>query len=211
MHSFYLFNIERNNCSSVLVSNLASGLSHYLPAVLFPPSQCNFCFRLIILTTHIWYLEDSLGTKSWDVFIQLATHKLLWFHSISVHSNYLILVFFLGWTFNTFTIPCNLNCFLFSLSFFHFAICYCFSQMKVFFLSTSNTILTCFKDDSIFAWESETLACKYQLHVPDSVEKPAGFKTFASTRYASYTSGTCTLKAYLTFCIPEKKSLPDFS
>ena len=51
----------------------------------------------------------------------------------------------------------------------------------------SNTILTCFKDDSIFAWEADTLQCKYQLKVPEG--KSPGFKTFACSRYwgvASY-------------------------
>lgn len=56
--------------------------------------------------------------------------------------------------------------------------------VKVFFLPMSNTIITCFKDDSIFAWDSETLTCKYQLHSPDvtTQEKPSGFKTFATPR-----------------------------
>ncbi|OBS67011.1 hypothetical protein A6R68_04445, partial [Neotoma lepida] len=37
---------------------------------------------------------------------------------------------------------------------------------KVFFLPFSNTILSCFKDNSIFAWECDTLFCKYQLPAP---------------------------------------------
>ncbi|XP_072459258.1 TBC1 domain family member 31 isoform X3 [Notamacropus eugenii] len=52
---------------------------------------------------------------------------------------------------------------------------------KVFFLPFSNTILSCFKDNSIFAWECDTLVCKYQLPLP-----PAGsdlkYKVFAVTR-----------------------------
>ncbi|KAK6174116.1 hypothetical protein SNE40_017453 [Patella caerulea] len=52
--------------------------------------------------------------------------------------------------------------------------------LKVFFLPLSNTIITCFRDDSIFAWESETLDCKYQLPVADG-EKPH-YKVFAATR-----------------------------
>ncbi|KAM9353380.1 TBC1 domain family member 31 [Symphorus nematophorus] len=52
---------------------------------------------------------------------------------------------------------------------------------KVFFLPLSNTILSCFSDDSIFAWESDTLFCKYQLPVPDSGPK-ISYKTFAVTR-----------------------------
>ncbi|NXY90472.1 TBC31 protein, partial [Alcedo cyanopectus] len=37
---------------------------------------------------------------------------------------------------------------------------------KVFFLPLSNTILSCFKDSSVFAWEFDTLHCKYQLLPP---------------------------------------------
>ncbi|KAM7420309.1 hypothetical protein PAMA_014833 [Pampus argenteus] len=52
---------------------------------------------------------------------------------------------------------------------------------RVFFLPHSNTILSCFSDDSIFAWESETLFCKYQLPVPDQGPK-ISYKAFAVTR-----------------------------
>ncbi|XP_038145493.1 TBC1 domain family member 31 isoform X1 [Cyprinodon tularosa] len=55
------------------------------------------------------------------------------------------------------------------------------SIQKVFFLPLSNTILSCFSDDSIFAWESDTLFCKYQLPVPDS-EPRISYKAFAVTR-----------------------------
>uniref|UniRef100_H3AHW1 TBC1 domain family member 31 n=1 Tax=Latimeria chalumnae TaxID=7897 RepID=H3AHW1_LATCH len=51
---------------------------------------------------------------------------------------------------------------------------------KVFFLPLSNTILSCFKDDSIFAWESDTLYCKYQLPVPEE-GPPVHYKAFAVT------------------------------
>ncbi|RMC14922.1 hypothetical protein DUI87_07099 [Hirundo rustica rustica] len=52
---------------------------------------------------------------------------------------------------------------------------------KVFFLPLSNTILSCFKDNSIFAWEFDTLHCKYQLPAP--VEGSVLFyKVFAVTR-----------------------------
>uniref|UniRef100_A0A3Q1KH56 TBC1 domain family member 31 n=1 Tax=Anabas testudineus TaxID=64144 RepID=A0A3Q1KH56_ANATE len=51
---------------------------------------------------------------------------------------------------------------------------------KVFFLPLSNTILSCFSDDSIFAWESDTLLCKYQLPVPDCGPK-ISYKAFAVT------------------------------
>ncbi|XP_056142116.1 TBC1 domain family member 31 [Lampris incognitus] len=52
---------------------------------------------------------------------------------------------------------------------------------KVYFLPLSNTILSCFSDDSIFAWESETLFCKYQLPVPGDGPRIC-YKAFAVTR-----------------------------
>ncbi|KAI1894211.1 hypothetical protein AGOR_G00113490 [Albula goreensis] len=52
---------------------------------------------------------------------------------------------------------------------------------KVFFLPFSNTILSCFNDDSIFAWESDTLHCKYQLPVPQEGPRPH-YRAFAVTR-----------------------------
>ncbi|CAJ0938313.1 unnamed protein product [Ranitomeya imitator] len=52
---------------------------------------------------------------------------------------------------------------------------------KVFFLPLSNTILSCFKDNSIFAWESDTLTCKYQLPAPDG-GSVFPYKAFAITR-----------------------------
>uniref|UniRef100_A0A4W5KA77 TBC1 domain family member 31 n=1 Tax=Hucho hucho TaxID=62062 RepID=A0A4W5KA77_9TELE len=52
---------------------------------------------------------------------------------------------------------------------------------RVFFLPLSNTILSCFNDDSIFAWESDTLFCKYQLPVPDEGPR-IHYKAFAVTR-----------------------------
>ncbi|XP_052433943.1 TBC1 domain family member 31 [Carassius gibelio] len=52
---------------------------------------------------------------------------------------------------------------------------------KVFFLPHSNTILSCFSDDSIFAWESDTLFCKYQLPVPQDGPR-INYRTFAVTQ-----------------------------
>ncbi|KAM3873428.1 TBC1 domain family member 31 [Diretmus argenteus] len=52
---------------------------------------------------------------------------------------------------------------------------------RVFFLPLSNTILSCFSDDSIFAWESDTLFCKYQLPVPEYGPRIC-YKAFAVTR-----------------------------
>lgn len=54
---------------------------------------------------------------------------------------------------------------------------------KVFFLPLSNTILSCFKDNSIFAWESDTLTCRYQLPAPES-GTVFQYKAFAITRYS---------------------------
>lgn len=61
--------------------------------------------------------------------------------------------------------------------------------LQVFFLPLSNTILSCFSDDSIFAWESDTLFCKYQLPVPDCGPK-ISYKAFAVTRYVSHITTT---------------------
>uniref|UniRef100_A0A3Q3KV10 TBC1 domain family member 31 n=1 Tax=Mastacembelus armatus TaxID=205130 RepID=A0A3Q3KV10_9TELE len=57
-------------------------------------------------------------------------------------------------------------------------------RVNMFILNSElciNTILSCFSDDSIFAWESETLFCKYQLPVPDYGPK-ISYKAFAVTR-----------------------------
>jgi len=60
-------------------------------------------------------------------------------------------------------------------------VCVC---VQVFFLPMSSTIMMCFKDDSIFAWDSETMQSLYHLHVPTSGEKSPGFKAFAVSKYA---------------------------
>ncbi|XP_077384166.1 TBC1 domain family member 31 isoform X2 [Festucalex cinctus] len=52
---------------------------------------------------------------------------------------------------------------------------------KVFFLPLSNTFLSCFSDNSIFAWDCETLVCKYQLPVPDHGPR-LFYKAFAVTQ-----------------------------
>ncbi|NXD77597.1 TBC31 protein, partial [Halcyon senegalensis] len=52
---------------------------------------------------------------------------------------------------------------------------------KVFFLPLSNTILSCFKDGSVFAWEFDTLHCKYQLP-PPAEGSLLLYKVFAVTR-----------------------------
>uniref|UniRef100_A0A8C9T8L9 TBC1 domain family member 31 n=1 Tax=Scleropages formosus TaxID=113540 RepID=A0A8C9T8L9_SCLFO len=52
---------------------------------------------------------------------------------------------------------------------------------KVFFLPLSNTILSCFSDDSIFAWDSDTLQCKHQLPVPEEGSRPR-YRAFAVSR-----------------------------
>ncbi|KAL2084281.1 hypothetical protein ACEWY4_019799 [Coilia grayii] len=52
---------------------------------------------------------------------------------------------------------------------------------RVFFLPLSNTIISCFNDGSIFAWESDTLFCKYQLSAPQDGPK-IHYKAFAVTR-----------------------------
>ncbi|GCC23790.1 TBC1 domain family member 31 isoform X1 [Chiloscyllium punctatum] len=52
---------------------------------------------------------------------------------------------------------------------------------KVYFLPLSNTIISCFKDGSVFAWESDTLHCKYQLPVPED-ESRINYRAFAVSR-----------------------------
>ncbi|NXI38719.1 TBC31 protein, partial [Galbula dea] len=52
---------------------------------------------------------------------------------------------------------------------------------KVFFLPLSNTILSCFKDNSVFAWEFDTLHCKFQLPTPVEGSLLL-YKVFAVTR-----------------------------
>ncbi len=45
---------------------------------------------------------------------------------------------------------------------------FCVYCVQVFFLPFSNTILSCFKDDSIHAWNSESLDYKYAIPPPHS-------------------------------------------
>ncbi len=40
--------------------------------------------------------------------------------------------------------------------------------MQVFYLPFSNTIISCFKDDSIHAWDADTLDYKYAIPPPHS-------------------------------------------
>ena len=43
-------------------------------------------------------------------------------------------------------------------------------------------MVTCFKDDSLFVWDSETLKCKFQLPVPPEDTKQPHYKTLATPR-----------------------------
>ncbi|KAL4234370.1 hypothetical protein ACF0H5_006017 [Mactra antiquata] len=52
--------------------------------------------------------------------------------------------------------------------------------VQVIFLPLSNTIVTGFRDDTIFAWESDSLTCKFQLPTPPG--KSPHYKAFASTK-----------------------------
>lgn len=58
-------------------------------------------------------------------------------------------------------------------------------SLQVFFLPASNTMLSCFSDDSIFAWETDDLTCKHQLPVPESGAK-ISYRAFAATQYVSH-------------------------
>lgn len=55
-------------------------------------------------------------------------------------------------------------------------------KCQVLFLPLSNTIVTCFKDDSLFVWDSETLKCKYQLPVPPEEAKQPHYRALATPR-----------------------------
>ncbi|EDV21189.1 uncharacterized protein TRIADDRAFT_30536 [Trichoplax adhaerens] len=57
--------------------------------------------------------------------------------------------------------------------------------MKVCFLPSSNNILTCFKDDTIFVWDMENLQCQYQLPVPPGKNKPC-YRSLATTSDGQY-------------------------
>ena len=62
-----------------------------------------------------------------------------------------------------------------------FSIIYSFFS-QVLFLPLSNTIVTCFKDDSLFVWDSETLKCKFQLPVPPQESKQHHYRALATPR-----------------------------
>ena len=61
-----------------------------------------------------------------------------------------------------------------------FAIYYVLACMQVFFQPMTNTILTCFKDDSIHAWEADSLDYKYQ--VPPPCGSAPHYRAFAMPR-----------------------------
>ncbi|KAK3790424.1 hypothetical protein RRG08_015894 [Elysia crispata] len=56
--------------------------------------------------------------------------------------------------------------------------------LQAFFLPNSDTIITCFRDDTIFAWDLHSMSCSYQLPVPPG--KSPQYRTFAATRDARY-------------------------
>uniref|UniRef100_A0A8C4RBW2 TBC1 domain family member 31 n=1 Tax=Eptatretus burgeri TaxID=7764 RepID=A0A8C4RBW2_EPTBU len=51
----------------------------------------------------------------------------------------------------------------------------------VFFFPVGHTILSCFKDNSIFAWDGDSLSCNYQLPVPARSHE-FNYKCFAVSR-----------------------------
>lgn len=72
---------------------------------------------------------------------------------------------------------------------------------QVFFLPLSNTIITGFKDDTIFAWESDTLNCKYQLPVPPG--KSPHYKAYAPTRWSTFSIPfSCMLHYFWYWDVP---------
>ncbi|XP_077455071.1 TBC1 domain family member 31 [Stigmatopora argus] len=78
------------------------------------------------------------------------------------------------------------------------------SIQKVFFLPHSNTILSCFSDDSIFAWESSTLVCEYQLPVPDSGPR-IFYKAFAVTQDGKTLAAGGRSNLLHLWCLESKK------
>jgi len=56
--------------------------------------------------------------------------------------------------------------------------------LQAFFLPNSDTIMTCFRDDTIFAWDLESMVCKFQLPVPPG--KPPQYRAFAASRDGRY-------------------------
>ena len=72
----------------------------------------------------------------------------------------------------------------------------------MFFLPTSNTLISCFKDDSVFAWDCDTMKCLYQLNSPTS-EKPM-YKCLAATK----DSRILAAAGRLSHCLPCYPLLP---
>ncbi|XP_059168876.1 TBC1 domain family member 31-like [Physella acuta] len=56
--------------------------------------------------------------------------------------------------------------------------------LQAFFLPNSNTIMTCFHDDTIFAWDLDTMAFKYQLPIP--IGDSPHYRGFTASRDARY-------------------------
>ncbi|XP_019849062.1 PREDICTED: TBC1 domain family member 31-like [Amphimedon queenslandica] len=54
----------------------------------------------------------------------------------------------------------------------------------VFFLPLTNSIITCFKDDSIHVWDTSTLDYKYNLPLPSG--PPPHYRAFATTQDGSF-------------------------
>ena len=55
---------------------------------------------------------------------------------------------------------------------------------QVFFLPMTNTILTCFKDDSVHGWEADTLEYKFLL--PSSSGPSTRYRAFAASSDGAY-------------------------
>ncbi|XP_077431909.1 TBC1 domain family member 31 [Vanacampus margaritifer] len=75
---------------------------------------------------------------------------------------------------------------------------------KVFFLPLSNTILSCFSDNSIFAWDCDTLVCKYQLQVPDHGPR-LFYKVFAVTQDSKILAAGGRSNLLHLWCLGTKK------
>jgi len=143
----YLFDFEKNRYHHVCTCNSS------------PTSLTWNNYRMnevLIALTNYDVRCYNVGTK--ELVSTLKGHTSV-VHSISVHSSgrYALtstLDTTILWDLNTFTKKRTLNG------------AQDVGIQKVFFLRNSNQIISCFKDDSVFVWNCETMKCLYQLNGP---------------------------------------------
>ena len=65
------------------------------------------------------------------------------------------------------------------------------------FLPSSNTVLACFKDDSIHGWEADTFEYKYQLPKPEG--EKFHFRSFSPSKNGHlFVAGGRYVRTYAT-------------